>query len=100
MITEYLISIEKDLQPLVPQFMRERKADIVLIEKLWANSDYISLQQMGISLRRKASEFGFDVLVDIANEIEQLSVIKDRLGLKKIVTKYKRVLNLIKIQYV
>lgn len=65
-----IIEIDEDLKDLVPQFIENRKKDIVTLQNLVANNEFDSIAQLSHKIKGAAAGYGFKNLSDLAAKME------------------------------
>jgi histidine phosphotransfer protein HptB len=65
-----VIEIDKDMQDLVPLFVKQREIDLGSLDKAIANSDYESVRKVGHSLAGAGSSYGFHRVSEIGEALE------------------------------
>ena len=64
------IKIDADIQPLIPKFFQNLKADILLLRKAVAEESTEVLVELGHKSKGAAGSYGFHPLREIFNKIE------------------------------
>ncbi len=72
MTTEKIIvTIDEDLEDLIPGYMDNRRSDIKNIEAALLGNDLETIRIIGHSMRGSGGGYGFDPITDIGAAIEQ-----------------------------
>lgn len=81
------VEIDADLQDLIPQFVENRKKDIVALEELVEKNDLTAIAQLAHKIKGAAAGYGFNELSDLAAQMEQAAKAGDNTPLKDLVKK-------------
>ena len=65
------IEIDKDLKPIIPQFMENRKKDIKEIESYLKKNNYKEIEIIGHSMKGSGGGYGFEEITKIGEKIEK-----------------------------
>lgn len=72
-----IVSVDEDLEDLIPGFLENRQADIVALKKALTNDDFESIRVLGHSMKGAGGGYGFDEISEIGSQIEEASKVKD-----------------------
>lgn len=72
-----IITIDKDLEDIVPGYLENRKKDVILLPKAVEENDFDSLVMIGHRMKGSGAGYGFQQISDIGNTIEQAATLKD-----------------------
>lgn len=64
------VVIDADLEPLVPTFLENRRAEVQRFRTAVAAADLQAIEAMGHALKGTGGGYGFDYLTDLGREIE------------------------------
>lgn len=67
---KFTVTVDKDLEDIVPNFMKNRNKDIIELKALLAAEDYSSIEKIAHKVAGSSGGYGFDQLGKIAKEIE------------------------------
>lgn len=67
------VTIDRDLEDLIPGFLENRKKDVDLLNQALAEGKTDTLQSIGHSLKGVGGGYGFDWLSEIGAEIERIA---------------------------
>ncbi len=70
-MTNNVVTIDADLEDLIPGFLDNRKKDVEKVRMAMSNSDFASVQSIGHSLKGVGGGYGFHEISRIGAEIEQ-----------------------------
>jgi len=93
------IKIDKDLKPIIPQFLENRESDITKISNYLKEEKYKEIEIIGHSMKGSGGGYGFDEITEIGKNIEKAAETKDKKKIKKEVKKLKTYLEDIEIRY-
>lgn len=94
------IEIESELEPIVPEFLANRKNDCILIENLLSNENFGEIRTLGHRMKGAGGSYGFDEISIIGEAIEDGALIGDHESIKSSVKKLSDYLLLIVPVYV
>ncbi|MBE9528850.1 MAG: Hpt domain-containing protein [Proteobacteria bacterium] len=99
---EIVVSIEEDLEDIVPGYLENRTRDVASIERaLEAGQaeDYDSVRVIGHSMKGTGGGYGFDELTNIGARIEVAGKAEDRAGVQKGLEELSEYLRRVKVVY-
>ncbi|MDD5094656.1 MAG: Hpt domain-containing protein [Dehalococcoidia bacterium] len=64
------IIVEKDLEDLVPGFLKNRRSDVKAMTEALAQGDFDKIRILGHSMKGSGGGYGFDAVTDIGRAIE------------------------------
>lgn len=82
-----IVSIDKDLEDLIPGFLENRRKDVRLLSEALTNSNAETLKSMGHSLKGVGGGYGFDELSAIGEEIEKIAKTGEVNGIKELINR-------------
>ena len=71
------VSIDPDLEDLIPGFLGNRRQDVERIRALLAGADFDEVRLIGHSMKGSGGGYGFDPITEYGGEIEQAALLKD-----------------------
>lgn len=74
---DYLVKVDPLIAPLVPDYLKNRAADVQKLEAALAARDFGVLRKIGHNLRGSAGAYGLPPLSDIGARIEEAAVAQD-----------------------
>ena len=77
------VKINPILQSLIPEFLDNRKTDVVEMNKALEHSDFEAIRVTGHNLRGCGTGYGFVPITDIGTVIEQAATEQDAMAIKK-----------------
>lgn len=72
-----IVTIDSDLEELIPGFLENRNKDLKLLDEALAAGDYPTLQSMGHTLKGVGGGYGFDGISEIGAAIENAGKASD-----------------------
>ena len=93
------IKIDKDLKPIIPQFLENRKNDIHKISNYLEENNYEEIEVIGHSMKGSGGGYGFEEITEIGKEIENAAKAKNSKKIMKEVDNLKLYLEEIEIIY-
>ena len=72
------VSIDPDLQDLIPGFLQNRRHDIQTLQKALAVEDFETLRLLGHRMRGDGGGYGFPMISDIGHALEKAALEKNR----------------------
>jgi HPt (histidine-containing phosphotransfer) domain-containing protein len=65
------ISIDKDLEDLIPGYLENRRRDIASIEEALKKNDFETIRILGHSMKGSGGGYGFAAITEIGKKIEE-----------------------------
>jgi histidine phosphotransfer protein HptB len=93
------VSIDKDLEDLIPGFLENRKKDVVLLGEALDAGKIDSLKSIGHSLKGVGGGYGFHELSAIGAEIERIAKAGQTAGIRELIDQMSDYLSRIEIVY-
>ena len=75
------VSIDPDLEDLIPGFLENRSKDLDAMKEALSTGDFETLRSIGHSLKGVGGGYGFDRISEIGAEIESLAKLSDLEGI-------------------
>lgn len=72
-----IVVVDKDLQDLIPGFLKNRETDIEKLTKAIEEEDYETIRIVGHSMKGFGSGYGFHFVTEIGKVIEEAGLKKD-----------------------
>lgn len=79
-MAKYRISVDKDLQDIVPVYLETRREEIPELFALHSAGDLEALRKVGHKLSGSGGGYGFDRLSELGKQIETLALAGDAAG--------------------
>jgi HPt (histidine-containing phosphotransfer) domain-containing protein len=71
------IEIESELEPIVPEFIENRKKDCILISTLLETSSFGEIRTLGHRMKGAGGSYGFDDISELGETIEDAALTGD-----------------------
>ncbi len=81
------VSIDPDLEDLIPGFLNNRRQDVVQIRALLQAGDYAKIRLLGHSMKGAGGGYGFDPITDYGDEIEEAALKQDAATIEAFVSR-------------
>jgi len=72
------VTIDPDLEEIVPVFMRNRRRDVDTLRGALDESDFKTVRLLGHRMKGDGGGYGFDTISEIGEILEQAAIRKDR----------------------
>jgi len=96
---EYTATVSKDLEDLIPVFLKNRHKDIETLRSALAASDFEQLRQIGHRMKGVGNSYGFAEVSNLGKTIEDSAKAGNRETLDACVAAYAEYLANVKIVY-
>lgn len=94
-----VVSIDSDLEELIPGFLANRKKDIETLRQAMTENKPASLQSIGHSLKGVGGGYGFHEISEIGAEIEKRAKSGDISGVGELIERMADYLDRVEIVY-
>jgi HPt (histidine-containing phosphotransfer) domain-containing protein len=71
------VSIDPDLQDLIPGFLQNRRHDVQTLQKALAVEDFETIRMLGHRMRGDGGGYGFPMISDIGHALEKAALEKN-----------------------
>jgi HPt (histidine-containing phosphotransfer) domain-containing protein len=95
----YTVTVAKDLEELVPTFMKNRGKDIESLRAALSGGDFEQLRQIGHRMKGVGNSYGFAKVSLLGKQIEDSARTQDRASLEASVADYADYLAKVTIVY-
>src|SRR5512138_873118 len=95
----YLVTVQKDLEDLIPVFMSNRRKEVDALRVALATADFEQLRQLGHRMKGVGNSYGFAQVSDFGKRIEDGARSGDRALLETTITSYGDFLGKVRITY-
>lgn len=95
----YEVTIAKDLEDLVPVFMKNRHKELDSLRAALAASDFEQLRQLGHRMKGVGNSYGFDKVSTLGKSIEDGARAQNRAALEAEIAVYADYLAKVKVTY-
>ena len=79
-MAKYTVSIDKDLEDVVPGYLEARLKELPELAALYSAGDLESLRKIGHKLAGSGGGYGFDRISELGKQIETLALAGDAAG--------------------
>ncbi len=93
------VTVAKDLEDLVPTFMKNRGKELEALRAALAGGDFEQMRQLGHRMKGVGISYGFDKVSLLGKQIEDGAKAGDRAGLDARLVEYADYLGRVKIVY-
>ena len=94
-----VLTIDADLEDLIPGFLENRSRDIVTLREALGKDDFPAIQSLGHSLKGVGGGYGFDEITNIGMALENAAKSQNREEISVLITNYADYLDRIEITY-
>ena len=94
------VEIDRELMPVVPEYLENRFLDCAEIERLLASGGMEYIQIMGHRMKGSGGSFGFDEISAIGEALEFAAQVTDVKGVRSAVVRLESYLALVSVAYV
>src|SRR5438270_6159003 len=95
----YKVTVARDLQDLIPGFMRNRNKELQTLRVALASADFEQLRQLGHRMKGVGNSYGFAHVSTLGKQIEDGARSGDRAGLEARIREYADYLAKVEIVY-
>ena len=93
------VVVAKDLEDLIPVFLKNRKKEVDTLRVALASADFEQLRQLGHRMKGVGNSYGFARVSVIGKEIEDGARSGDRAGLEASIAGYADYLSKVEVAY-
>jgi len=97
---DYLVSIDADLEELIPSFLKKKEAEIVELQKSLENNNYDEIRRLGHKLKGSFSGYGFKAMSEICAGIENSAKTQNREEVSEYLSQLKVYFENVTIEYI
>ena len=94
-----VVTVAKDLEDLIPTFMKNRAKELETLRTALAGGDLEQLRQLGHRMKGVGNSYGFEKVSVLGKRLEDGAKAGDRAGLGTIIDDYADYLARVKIVY-
>jgi len=76
------VTVDADLQDLVPGFLANRERDVQRIDAALAAGDFDAVRLIGHGMKGSGGGYGFDTITDIGARIERAATVRDAMAIR------------------
>lgn len=96
---EYKVTVAKDLEDLIPTFMKNRHKEVETLRVALAAADFEQLRQLGHRMKGVGNSYGFAHVSALGKRIEDGARSGDRSALQATISEYGDYLSKVQIAY-
>jgi HPt (histidine-containing phosphotransfer) domain-containing protein len=96
---EYKVTVAKDLEDLIPTFMKNRHKEVETLRVALAAADFEQLRQLGHRMKGVGNSYGFAHVSTLGKYIEDGARSGDRGALQASISEYDEYLSKVQIAY-
>ena len=96
---EFVVSVAKDLEDLIPVFMKNRRSELDALRAALAASDFEQLRQIGHRMKGVGNSYGFARVSDLGKRFEDGARAGNRAALEAAVAEYADYLERVRVVY-
>lgn len=93
------VSVDPDLEPLIPGFLQNRQKDVATLQAALVNSDMAAVQALGHSLKGVGGGYGFNRITELGAGLEAAARDSDTASISAQVTELEQYLTQIEVVY-
>ena len=93
------VVVAKDLEDLIPTFMKNRNKEVETLRAALGGGDFEQLRQLGHRMKGVGNSYGFELVSTLGKQIEDGARIDDKPGLEARIAEYADYLARVKIVY-
>jgi len=97
--TDYKVTVARDLEDLIPVFLKNRHKDLDILRAALAAADFEQLRQVGHRMKGVGNSYGFNHVSTLGKSIEDGARSGDRAALEARVAEYAEYLSKVQIAY-
>lgn len=95
-----IINISKELMKLIPGFLDKKRTEIEYIVECLEKCDFNAIEDIAHKIKGSGGSYEFDVISEIAFEIEKAAKIKDKDKIRSWISEFSDFLSRVKVIYV
>jgi HPt (histidine-containing phosphotransfer) domain-containing protein len=93
------VTVDKDLEDLIPGFLANRRRDIEKVEAQLANGDFDGIRIVGHSMKGSGGGYGFPFITEIGAGLERAAIARDADIIRDAISQLRRYLAQVEIVY-
>lgn len=96
---DYKVTVDKNLQDLIPMFMKNRRKELDALRVALAAADFEQLRQLGHRMKGVGNSYGFAHVSTLGQYIEDGARSGDRAAVQASISEYHEYLSRVEIAY-
>jgi HPt (histidine-containing phosphotransfer) domain-containing protein len=97
--TSFTVTVARDLEDLIPGFMKNRRSEIEALKVALNSGDYEQLRQLGHRMKGVGKSYGFSRISALGIQFEDGARDRDREMLAALILEYAEYLDRVTIEY-
>lgn len=98
-LDKYVIQVDLGLKDLIPEYLENRRKDILTIRDAMSHNDFDTITQLAHKFKGSGGGYGFTRLSELGRKIEKDSDKKDASSIQKSIADLEYYLNHIEVVY-
>jgi HPt (histidine-containing phosphotransfer) domain-containing protein len=95
----YKVTVARDLEDLIPVFLRNRKKELETLRAALAAADFEQLRQLGHRMKGVGNSYGFERVSVLGKRVEDGARSGDRASLEDCIAQYEDYLARVQVAY-
>src|SRR5467141_3842786 len=95
----YKVTVAKDLEDLIPAFLRNRSKELETLRMALAAADFEQLRQLGHRMRGVGNSYGFQQISELGKQVEDAAIAGDRTSIAASIAEYSDYIASVRISY-
>ena len=95
-----VVQVDADLEELVPNFLNNRRHDILELQEALSKGDFEAIRVLGHSLKGVGGGYGFDAITDLGAIIETAAQSQNRPEIELTVSQLATFLDCVEVEYI
>lgn len=97
--SDYQVRVAKDLEDLIPVFMKNRRKELDALRVALAAADFDQLRQLGHRMKGVGNSYGFERVSSLGKSIEDGALSGDRAAIEASIAQYGEYLSKVEVAY-
>ena len=93
------VTVAKDLEDLIPTFMKNRSKELETLRAALAGGDHEQLRQLGHRMKGVGNSYGFERVSALGKQIEDAAKASDRAAIEAQLAEYADYLGRVRVEY-
>jgi HPt (histidine-containing phosphotransfer) domain-containing protein len=94
------IEIDRDLTPVVPEYLENRQLDCILTGRLLAEGNLAEIKSLAHRMKGSGGSYGFDEISGIGEDLESAALAGDADGIRSAIERLRLYLSRVVVVYV
>ncbi len=92
------VHVNEELIDIIPGYLQNRHKDIEALHNALKEDDYETIRGLGHDMKGSGGGYGFKDITDIGRHLEEASIIKDNVSVKKLINKLEQYLKNVELE--